>query len=49
MEREATSWETCKRNESQKRKDTGWITKGYLKKEVEDLIFAAQEQVLRKN
>ena len=41
MEREAASWETCKINESQKRKDTGGIAKGYLKKEVEALIFAA--------
>ena len=49
MEREAASWETCKINESQKRKDTGWIAKGYLKKEVEALIFAAQEQILRKS
>ena len=48
MEREAASWETCKINESQKRKDTGWIAKGYLKKEVEALIFAAQEQMTAK-
>ena len=27
----------------------GWIRKGYLKKETESLIFAAQEQVLRTN
>ena len=27
----------------------GWIKKGYLKRETEDLIFAAQEQALRTN
>ena len=27
----------------------GWIWKGYLKKETEGLIFAAQEQTLRTN
>ena len=27
----------------------GWIRKGYLKKETEEFIFAAQEQILKTN
>ena len=49
-EKETSSWKFERETKVLRNEESWrWIQKGYLKIELEDLLFAAQEQVLRSN